>query len=67
VSPPERTANPRADLASDLAGHVARLLAAGDVEGARVAGDAMMRLLAAAPDGAGVVDLAAERARRRDG
>lgn len=41
--------NPRDVLAAELAAHVARLLAAGDVEAARVAHDAMGRLLGAAP------------------
>jgi hypothetical protein len=46
---------------------VAALLAAGDLEAARVAGDAMMRLLGAdTGQGAPVVDLDAAR-RRRDG
>ncbi len=56
---------PRAALAATLAGHMASLLASGDVEGARVAGDAMMRLLGSdAGQGSPVVDLAAEREKR---
>jgi len=63
--PVEAAPNARAALGADLAGHVARLLAAGDVEGARIAHEAMGRLLAAAAPSSGtVVDLAAERARR---
>jgi hypothetical protein len=49
---------------------MARLLAVGDVEAARVAGDAMMRLLGpevALVNGAPVVDLGRERERRRPG
>jgi hypothetical protein len=57
--------NPRASLASDLAGCMARLLAAGDVEGARIAHETIGKLLAAGPSGAVVLDLATER-RRRD-
>jgi len=62
VEPP---ANPRAALAADLAGHLARLLAAGDVEGARITHETIGRLLVTEPsEGAAVVDLAAERRRR---
>jgi hypothetical protein len=45
---------------------VARLLGCGDVEGARIAYEAMGRLLAAAQpdDGAQVVDLVEKRRRR---
>jgi hypothetical protein len=46
---PEPAPNPRAALVAELALHVARLVAAGDVEGARVAGEAMMRLLTTTP------------------
>jgi hypothetical protein len=59
--------SPRAALAAEIAAHVARLLAAGDLEGARIAHDAMGRLLAAegpASGGAAVLDLAEERRRR---
>jgi len=58
--------SPRASLAAELAAHVAKLLAAGDLEGARIAHEAMGRLLAAPQpgDGAHVVDLAEERRRR---
>jgi hypothetical protein len=52
-------------LAADLAGHMARLLAAGDVEGARITHETIGRLLAGEPSsGAVVLDLAAERRRR---
>jgi hypothetical protein len=58
-------ANPRAALAADLAGHMARLLAAGDVEGARITHETIGRLLGGEPSGGAVVlDLAAERRRR---
>ncbi len=49
----------------ELAAHVARLLAAGDLEGARIAHRAIGRLLAGPPEhSAAVVDLAEERRRR---
>jgi hypothetical protein len=65
-APPRAAAplvNPREALAAELAAHVARLLAAGDVEAARVAHDAMGRLLGAAPatGSAPGMDLSAER------
>jgi len=65
-SPARGAMTPRAALAADLAAHMARLLAAGDVEGARIAGDAMMKLLGAAHpgEGAAVLALGAERRRR---
>lgn len=54
---------PRSALADALAGHVAALLAAGDMGGAKVAADALARLVGSA--GAGpVVDLGAERRKR---
>lgn len=59
------SASPRAALAADLAGHLARLLAAGDIEGARIAHEMIGRLLTADPSGgAAVLDLATERRRR---
>src|SRR5580700_954488 len=55
-------ASPRAALAADLAGHLARLLAAGDVEGARIAHETIGQLLAGEPSGsAAVLDLATDR------
>jgi hypothetical protein len=39
----EAPANPRAALVAELAGHMARLLAAGDVEGARITHDVQAR------------------------
>jgi len=57
--------DPRAVLVAQLAGAVASLTASGDIEGARVATDAIARLLASPGSGsAAVVDLA-ERRRRR--
>ena len=51
----------------ELAAHMARLVAVGDLEAARVVGDTMVRLLgsdASTASGAPVVDLATERERR---
>jgi len=62
-APPELSA--RSALAADLAAHVARLLAAGDLEGARIAHDAMGRLLAGPTERTtAVVDLERERRKR---
>jgi hypothetical protein len=47
-----------------LAGELARLSAAGDIEGARILNETIGRLLGSATPGAAVVDLGAERARR---
>jgi hypothetical protein len=58
-------ASPRAALVADLAGHLAQLLAAGDIEGARLAHETIGRLLATEPGGStAVLDLASERRRR---
>lgn len=62
--------NPRAQLAADLAASVARLMGAGDTEGARLAHETLGRLLAVqepAPSGSPVVSLAAARRRRGGG
>jgi hypothetical protein len=67
---PHTVPNPRAALLAHLAGDMAAALAAGDTEAARIAHEAVGRLLGApacAGDdvaGAVVVDLAAERTRR---
>jgi hypothetical protein len=58
---------PRAALIADLAGRLAELAAAGDVDAARIASDAIARLLAApaaASEPAAVIDLAAKRGQR---
>jgi integrase len=64
-SPP--APNPRAALASTLAASVTELAGTGDLDGARLAHEALGRLLGlAAPSPApGVVDLGEERAKRR--
>ena len=54
----------RAGVLATLAGELARLSAAGDLEGARVLNETIGRLLGSAAPGAAVVDLGAERARR---
>ena len=61
-------ATPRAAMLAHLSADMGAALAAGDVEAARVANEAIGKLLAAgeASEGAPVVDLAAER-RRREG
>lgn len=57
--------SPRATALEHLAADVARLAAAGDLEGARALHEVLGRLLGhVARDGAGVVDLARERDRR---
>jgi hypothetical protein len=63
----EAAHNPRATLAAQLAGSVSALLASGDTSAARVAADALSRLLATTDTGPGapVVDLALERDKRR--
>lgn len=62
-------ASPRAALAADLGVHVARLLAVGDLEAARVAHEAIGKLIACVLPGNGtaVIDLAARRRERDDG
>lgn len=65
VNAERRPADPRAALISSLARSVADLGAAGDIAGARIATEALSRLLATADGGAcPVVDLAGERAKR---
>ena len=62
--------NRREGLLDDLGRHVAELVTAGDLEGARVAAEALCALLVEGPErrAAGlVIDLAAERIRRRGG
>jgi hypothetical protein len=61
--PPFAVTGDRAQLVAQLAGSVASLATAGDLAGARVAADAMRRLLEGG-DGALVVDIGAERRRR---
>jgi hypothetical protein len=56
--------NPRAAAVATLAAELARLSAAGDLEGARILNETIARLLGSAAPGAAVVDLGAERARR---
>ena len=65
------TSSARAALVRDLGAHVAALIDAGDLDAARVAHEAIGKLLGAAPptdatgaSGAHVVDLAGERRRR---
>jgi hypothetical protein len=57
-------ASPRAAVLATLAGELARLSAAGNLEGARILNETIGRLLGSATPGAPVVDLGAERARR---
>jgi len=57
--------NPRAQLLESLAASVLAATAAGDLHAARVAHEALGRLLAQEPGGPAVTDLAAERAKRR--
>jgi hypothetical protein len=57
-------ASPRAGALATLAGELARLSAAGDIEWARILNETIGRLLGSATPGAAVVDLGAERARR---
>ncbi|CAN96463.1 hypothetical protein predicted by Glimmer/Critica [Sorangium cellulosum So ce56] len=60
-----KPADPRTVLLGQLAEGMRAALAAGDVEAARIAHETIGRLLGApGADAAGVVDLAAERARR---
>ncbi|XXT25329.1 hypothetical protein WME94_27750 [Sorangium sp. So ce429] len=60
-----KPADPRTVLLSQLAEGMRAALAAGDVEAARIAHETIGRLLGAPEaDAAGVIDLAAERARR---
>jgi hypothetical protein len=58
------SSSPRAGALATLAGELARLSTAGDLEGARVLNETIGRLLGSAAPGAAVVDLGAERARR---
>jgi hypothetical protein len=58
------SSSPRAAVLATLAGELARLSAAGDLEGARVLNETIGRLIGAAAPGTPVVDLGAERARR---
>ena len=57
------SSSPRAGVLATLAGELARLSAAGDLEGARVLHETIGRLLGTAGPGAAVVDLGAHRAR----
>ena len=54
----------RAGALATLAGELARLSAAGDLEGARILNETIGRLLDSATPRAAVVDLGAERVRR---
>jgi hypothetical protein len=58
------SSSPRAAVLATLAGELARLSAAGDLEGARILNETIGRLLGSAAPGAAVVDPGAERARR---
>jgi hypothetical protein len=51
AAPPPQP-SPRAALVGELAAHVARLVAAGDLDGARVAADTMQKLLCEDGEGA---------------
>jgi hypothetical protein len=60
-----KPADPRSALLGQLAEGMREALAAGDVEAARIAHEAIGRLLGATgADAGGVIDLAAERRRR---
>lgn len=61
-----RAPTAREALAVTLAGQVSELVRAGDIEAARVANDALTRLLGTSTTAPDVIDLAEER-RRRDG
>jgi len=63
-APADQRTSPRAALAATLAGHVTELLAGGDLEGAKVASDALARLLGSTSGAGEVVDLEVERRRR---
>jgi len=65
VPPPTPGGNPRGRLLAALGAAIGELVGAGDHEGARIAHEAVARLLASAASApAGVLDLGAERARR---
>jgi hypothetical protein len=61
---PSSAPNPRAAVVATLAGHVAALAAAGDLEGARVVHETLGKLLGAAGEASRVVDLETERRKR---
>jgi hypothetical protein len=64
-APAALSASPRASLLARLAGELAALTTAGDLEAARVVNETIGRLLARpAGEHAAVVDLAAEREKR---
>ena len=67
MAPPAVSASPRAVMLAALSAGMTSALAVGDMEAARVAHEAIGRLLGSPSTPAGVVDLAAERERRAGG
>jgi hypothetical protein len=66
-APAEPPASPRAVMLAALSAGMTAALSAGDLEAARVAHDAIGRLLGSTAPPAAVVDLAVERERRAGG
>jgi len=67
VAPTAAPASPRAAMLAALSAGMTAALAGGDLDAARVAHEAIGRLLGSPVRGAEVVDLAAERERRAGG